>query len=45
VEQVKNIKPLDCRRSVEERFSTSEMIDGYEAAYQKILEQRREEVA
>ena len=45
VEQVKNIKPRDCRRSVEERFSTSEMIDGYEAAYQKILEQRREEVA
>ncbi len=48
VAQVKNIKPQDCRRSVEEKFSISEMIDGYEAAYQNIFKQRkqrREEVA
>ncbi|HYG83294.1 MAG TPA: glycosyltransferase family 4 protein [Verrucomicrobiae bacterium] len=39
VAKVKRIKPENCRKHVEERFSTDKMVDGYEAAFQKAIEQ------
>jgi hypothetical protein len=32
------LEPLDCRRSVEERFSAARMVRDYEAAYAAALE-------
>ena len=44
VEAVKRVHEIDraaCRRWVEERFTVERMVDGYEAVYRRILEERR----
>jgi len=38
LEQAAALDPLDCRRYVEERFSSERMVRDYEAAYAKALE-------
>ena len=35
------LEPLECRRSVEERFSAERMVDDYVAAYETVLAERR----
>ena len=38
VDKIGQIRPIDCRRHVEENFSTDRQVERYEAAYRKILE-------
>jgi hypothetical protein len=38
---VEGIDPHRCREVVEERFSVEAMVDGYEAAFEKILANER----
>jgi len=38
IERVAALDPMDCRRYVEERFSSERMVRDYEAAYVKALE-------
>jgi glycosyltransferase involved in cell wall biosynthesis len=40
VKRVDEINPADCRKSVEERFSSSVMADNYDQLYRRIIEQR-----
>lgn len=35
------INPLDCRKHIEENFSTTKMVDNYEKVYQEILESKK----
>jgi glycosyltransferase involved in cell wall biosynthesis len=37
LEQAAALDPMDCRRYVEERFSSDRMVRDYEAAYEKAL--------
>lgn len=37
VAKVDTINRIDCRRHVEQHFSTTQMVDGYEAAFRKLL--------
>jgi glycosyltransferase involved in cell wall biosynthesis len=39
--RLEEIDPYQCRRYVEERFSVEAMVDGYEAAFEKILASNR----
>ena len=39
--RLEEIDPYHCRQYVEERFSVEAMIDGYEAAFEKILADSR----
>jgi len=41
VSRVKEINPLDCRRHVEDNFSTARMVEGYERAYAEMLEKEK----
>lgn len=41
VKKVDTIKRADCRRHVEQHFSTARMVEGYIAAYEKVLKQFR----
>jgi len=38
IERAAALDPMDCRRYVEERFSSERMVRDYEAAYEKALE-------
>ena len=38
LERAAALDPMDCRRYVEERFSSDRMVRDYEAAYEKALE-------
>lgn len=37
IKKIQAIDPLECRKRVERKFSTSAMVDGYEEAYKKII--------
>ena len=37
IERAADLDPMDCRRYVEERFSSDRMVRDYEAAYEKAL--------
>lgn len=39
ISKIKKINRKDCRKSVEEKFTTQKMVDSYEKVYQKILSQ------
>lgn len=41
VHKIKNISRIECRRHVEKHFSISKMVDGYEAAFEQIIERQR----
>ncbi|HVX58316.1 MAG TPA: glycosyltransferase family 4 protein [Candidatus Saccharimonadales bacterium] len=41
VNKIKNIRRIACRRHVEDHFSISKMVDGYEAAFEKIINERK----
>ena len=38
IEKAAGLDPMDCRRYVEERFSSERMVRDYESAYEKALE-------
>lgn len=38
MKEIQKIKRLECRKYVEEKFSTEKMVLGYEKAYQKVIE-------
>ncbi len=37
LQNIVNIKRIDCRKRVEEKFTSEKMVDGYEAVYKKVL--------
>jgi glycosyltransferase involved in cell wall biosynthesis len=39
ISKIEKIDRKDCRKSVEEKFTTEKMVDGYEKVYQRILNQ------
>ncbi len=40
VKRIQEIKRRNCRKHIEENFSIQQMVDGYEAVYRKILDNR-----
>lgn len=41
IDRLSDIRRIDCRRQVEEHFTLDTMVTGYEAAFQQLIEQRR----